>query len=81
MLFRGLFKFNERQLEPLFHVILGALKYQEQMVKGAALFALGQFAKHLQLEIVSNCRSVLTCILNSLEDASDVVKVVVCRMY
>ncbi|GFY89349.1 ARM repeat superfamily protein [Actinidia rufa] len=46
----------------------------EQMVRGAASFALGQFAEHLQPEIVSHYESVLPCILNALEDVSDEVK-------
>jgi HEAT repeat protein len=54
---------------------LGALRDPEQMVRGAASFALGQFAEHLQPEIVSHYGSVLPCILNALEDASDEVKV------
>lgn len=62
------------KLEPVLHIILGALKDQEQMVRGAASFALGQFAEHLQPEIVSHYQSVLPCILNALEDASDEVK-------
>jgi hypothetical protein len=54
---------------------LGALRDPEQMVRGAASFALGQFAEHLQPEILSHYESVLPCILNAIEDASDEVKV------
>ncbi|WOL18351.1 putative importin subunit beta-4 isoform X1 [Canna indica] len=62
------------KLEHVLHIILGALKDQEQMVRGAASFALGQFAEHLQPEILSHYESVLPCILNALEDPSDEVK-------
>ncbi|KAF3435189.1 hypothetical protein FNV43_RR22276 [Rhamnella rubrinervis] len=62
------------KLEPVLHIVLGALRDPEQMVRGAASFALGQFAEHLQPEIVSHYESVLPCILNALEDASDEVK-------
>ncbi|KAI9071084.1 hypothetical protein K1719_046949 [Acacia pycnantha] len=51
-----------------------ALGSFQKMVRGAASFALGQFAEHLQPEIVSHYESVLPCILNALEDASDEVK-------
>ena len=63
------------RLEPVLHIVLGALRDPEQMVRGAASFALGQFAEHLQPEIVSLYESVLPCILNALEDNSDEVKV------
>lgn len=56
-------------------IVLEALKDQEQMVRGAASFALGQFAEHLQTEILSHYGSVLPCILNAVEDPSDEVKV------
>ncbi|CAI0431287.1 unnamed protein product [Linum tenue] len=62
------------KLEPVLHIVLGALRDPEQMVRGAASFALGQFAEYLQPEIVSHYESVLPCILNALEDASDEVK-------
>ncbi|XP_022984939.1 importin-4-like [Cucurbita maxima] len=62
------------KLEPVLHIVLGALRDTEQMVRGAASFALGQFAEHLQPEIVSLYESVLPCILNALEDNSDEVK-------
>jgi HEAT repeat protein len=63
------------KLEECLKVVLEALKDQEQMVRGAASFALGQFAEHLQPEILSHYESVLPCILNALEDPSDEVKV------
>ncbi|CAN1240622.1 IPO4 [Linum grandiflorum] len=62
------------KLEPVLHIVLGALRDPEQVVRGAASFALGQFAEHLQPDIVSHYQSVLPCILNALEDASDEVK-------
>ncbi|XP_010268961.1 PREDICTED: importin-4-like isoform X2 [Nelumbo nucifera] len=70
----GCFELMKDKLEPVLHIVLGALKDQEQMVRGAASFALGQFAEHLQPEIISHYESVLPCILNALEDASDEVK-------
>ena len=71
----GCLESMKKQLEPVLHIVLGALRDPEQMVRGAASFALGQFAEHLQPEIVSHYESVLPCILNALEDASDEVKV------
>lgn len=71
----GCLEHMKSKLEPILHIVLGALRDPEQMVRGAASFALGQFAEHLQPEIVSHYESVLPCILNALEDASDEVKV------
>ena len=71
----GCLELMKNKLEPVLHIVLGALRDPEQMVRGAASFALGQFAEHLQPEIVSHYESVLPCILNALEDASDEVKV------
>ncbi|XP_022776503.1 importin-4 isoform X2 [Durio zibethinus] len=62
------------KLEPVLQIVLGALRDPEQMVRGAASFALGQFAEHLQPEIICHYASVLPCILNALEDVSDEVK-------
>ncbi|CAL4921877.1 unnamed protein product [Urochloa decumbens] len=62
------------KLEDCLKIVLEALKDQEQMVRGAASFALGQFAEHLQPEILSHYAIVLPCILNALEDPSDEVK-------
>ncbi|CAA6664910.1 unnamed protein product [Spirodela intermedia] len=42
------------KLNHALHIVLGALRDQEQMVRGAASFALGQFAEHLQPEIISH---------------------------
>ncbi|XP_010916537.1 probable importin subunit beta-4 [Elaeis guineensis] len=70
----GCFELLKDKLEYVLNIVLGALKDQEQMVRGAASFALGQFAEHLQPEILSHYGSVLPCILNALEDPSDEVK-------
>ncbi|XP_042383764.1 importin-4-like isoform X1 [Zingiber officinale] len=70
----GCFELLKDKLEHVLHIVLGALKDQEQMVRGAASFALGQFAEHLQPEILSCYQIVLPCILNALEDPSDEVK-------
>ncbi|XP_077235789.1 ARM repeat superfamily protein isoform X4 [Tasmannia lanceolata] len=70
----GCFELMKDKLEPILHMVLGALKDPEQMIRGAASFALGQFAEHLQPDIVSHYESVLPCILNALEDASEEVK-------
>lgn len=63
------------KLEDCLRIVLEALKDQEQMVRGAASFALGQFAEHLQTEILSHYGIVLPCILNAVEDPSHEVKV------
>lgn len=65
----------KNRLENVLQITLAALTDQEQMVRGAASFALGQFAEYLQPEIISHYESVLPCILNALEDVSDEVKV------
>lgn len=70
----GCSEYMKDKLEPVLHIVLGALRDPEQVVRGAASFALGQFAEYLQPEIVSHYQSVLPCILNALEDASDEVK-------
>ncbi|KAG1334688.1 importin-4 [Cocos nucifera] len=70
----GCFELLKDKLEYVLNIVLGALKDQEQMVRGAAAFALGQFAEYLQPEILSHYGSVLPCILNALEDPSDEVK-------
>lgn len=71
----GCLELMKNKLDPVLPIVLGALRDPEQMVRGAASFALGQFAEYLQPEIVSHYESVLPCILNALEDASDEVKV------
>ncbi|GAA0166650.1 transporter [Lithospermum erythrorhizon] len=70
----GCLNYMKDKLEPVLHIVLGALRDPEQIVRGAASFALGQFAEYLQPEIISHHESVLPCILNALEDASDEVK-------
>lgn len=70
----GCYELMKDKMEPVLHIVLGALKDPEQMVRGAASFALGQFAEHLQPEIISHYEIVLPCILNALEDISEDVK-------
>ncbi|KAJ0971623.1 hypothetical protein J5N97_019582 [Dioscorea zingiberensis] len=70
----GCFELLKDRLEHALHIVLGGLKDQEHMVRGAASFALGQFAEHLQPEIISHYQSILPCILNALDDSSDDVK-------
>lgn len=71
----GCLELMKNKLGPVLHIVLGALRDPEQMVRGAASFALGQFAEHLQPEIISHYESVLPSILNALDDTSDEVKV------
>lgn len=63
------------KLEPILLIVLGALGDSEQMVRGAASFAMGQFAEYLQPEICDHYESVIPCLLSALEDTSDEVKV------
>uniref|UniRef100_A0A2P2KVC1 Importin-4 n=1 Tax=Rhizophora mucronata TaxID=61149 RepID=A0A2P2KVC1_RHIMU len=70
----GCLELMKEKMEPILHIVLGALRDSDEMVRGAASFALGQFAEHLQPEIVSHYENVLPCILNALEDSSDEVK-------
>ncbi|KMZ76407.1 Importin-4 [Zostera marina] len=70
----GCLNFMKDKLEHVLHIVLEAFKDQEQLVRGAASFALGQFAEHLQPEILSYYESVLPCIVEALEDASDDIK-------
>lgn len=62
-------------LDHVMHIVVEAFKDQEQLVRAAASFAVGQFAEHLQPEILSYYGSVLPCIINALNDSSDDVKV------
>lgn len=71
----GCFDLMKNKLDPVLTMVLGALRDPEQMVRGAASFALGQFAEHLQPEILSHYQSVLPCVLNAIEDTSEEVKV------
>ncbi|KAG0485277.1 hypothetical protein HPP92_009356 [Vanilla planifolia] len=70
----GCFELLKSKLGNALHIVLAALKDHEQMVKGAASFALGQFAEHLQPEILSHSTAVLPCIRDALDDASEEVK-------
>ncbi|KAM7270140.1 hypothetical protein ACFE04_029354 [Oxalis oulophora] len=70
----GCLELIKDKLEPVLHIVLGALRDPEQMVRGASSFALGQFAEHLQPEIISHYENVLPCILSALEDSSEEVK-------
>ncbi|KAK1386133.1 importin-4 [Heracleum sosnowskyi] len=62
------------KLEPILLIVLGSLGDSEQMVRGAASFAMGQFAEYLQPEICDHYESVIPCLLSALEDPSDEVK-------
>ncbi|WOG82663.1 hypothetical protein DCAR_0101829 [Daucus carota subsp. sativus] len=62
------------KLEPVLLIVLGALGDPEQMVRGAASFAMGQFAEYLQPEICDHYENVIPCLLSALEDTSDEVK-------
>ncbi|CAN6465263.1 unnamed protein product [Victoria cruziana] len=70
----GCLEMMKNRLEPVLQIVLAALKDPEQIVRGSASFALGQFAEYLQPDIVSHYQAVLPCILNSLADASDAVQ-------
>lgn len=71
----GCFDLMKKDLDPVLNIVLEALKDPEQMVRGAASFAIGQFAEHLQPEILSHYQNVLPSLLNAIEDASEEVKV------
>lgn len=71
----GCFDLMKKDLDPVLKIVLEALKDPEQMVRGAASFAIGQFAEHLQPEILSHYQNVLPSLLNAIEDASEEVKV------
>lgn len=66
--FKGSLDLMKNNLEPIFHVVLGALTDPEQKVCGTATFTPSQLAEHPQPEIISHHESVLPCILNALED-------------
>nr|ATG70913.1 ARM repeat superfamily protein [Juniperus phoenicea] len=66
----GCFDVMKNKMENILTIVLQALKDPEQIVRGAASFALGQFAEHLQPEIVTHYEIVLPCILNALGDTS-----------
>lgn len=71
----GCFDLMKEKLEPILNIVLGAIRDPEKMVRGASSFALGQFAEHLQPEILSYYQSFLPCVLNAIEDSSVDVKV------
>ncbi|XP_057870292.2 uncharacterized protein LOC131076946 isoform X2 [Cryptomeria japonica] len=66
----GCFEVMKNKLENILTIVLQALKDPEQIVRGSASFTLGQFAEHLQPEIVGHYEIVLPCILNALGDIS-----------
>lgn len=71
----GCFDIMKKKLHDILRVVLQSLQDPEQVVRGAASFALGQFAEHLQPEIVEHYETVLPCIFNVLSDASAEVQV------
>jgi hypothetical protein len=64
----GCFEVMKTRLEEVLALVLEALKDKEQVVRGAASFALGQFAEHLQPEINEYYERVLPCIFTVLSD-------------
>ena len=66
----GCFEVMKNKLESILTIVLQSLKDPEQIVRGAASFTLGQFAEHLQPEIVAHYEIVLPCILDALGDVS-----------
>lgn len=71
----GCLELIKGKLEPILYIVFGALRDPEEIVRGAASFALGQFVEYLQPEIISRYETVLPHIFRSLQDASDDVKV------
>lgn len=71
----GCFELMKEKLEPVLHIVLEGLRDPEEVVRGSASFALGQFSEYLQPEIMSHYEKILPHILRSLQDASDDVKV------
>ncbi|KAI3509342.1 hypothetical protein L1887_24553 [Cichorium endivia] len=61
-------------LQHILYIVFVGLRDTEPIVRGAASFALGQFAEYLQPEIISHYETVLPHIFRSLQDASDDVK-------
>jgi hypothetical protein len=70
----GCFDLMKEKLDTVLNIVLGALRDPELVVRGAASFAIGQFAEHLQPEILSHYQSVLPCLLIAIEDTSEEVK-------
>lgn len=77
----GCYEVMKGQLDDVLCLVLEALTDSEKMVRGAASFALGQFAEHLQPEIVEHYQRVLPCIFNVLNDFSPEVQVNVSYRY
>ncbi|KAL0659874.1 hypothetical protein Bca4012_080459 [Brassica carinata] len=70
----GCYDLIKEKLDIVLNIVLGALRDPEKMVRGAASFALGQFAEYLQPEILSHYQSFLPCVLSAIEDTSEEVK-------
>ncbi|KAI7742673.1 hypothetical protein M8C21_027816 [Ambrosia artemisiifolia] len=71
----GCSELMKEKLEHILDIVLDGLRDPEQVVRGSASFALGQFAEYLQPEIISHYEKILPRILRSLlQDASDDVK-------
>ncbi|KAL8205840.1 hypothetical protein R6Q57_009391 [Mikania cordata] len=70
----GCLELLKEKLEPVLHIVLEGLRDPEQVVRGSASFAIGQFAEYLQPEILSHYKKILPHVLRSLQDASDDVK-------
>ncbi|KAL8237487.1 hypothetical protein R6Q59_018568 [Mikania micrantha] len=70
----GCLEMLKEKLEPVLHIVLEGLRDPEQVVRGSASFAIGQFAEYLQPEILSHYKKILPHVLRSLQDASDDVK-------
>nr|XP_043622520.1 importin-4-like [Erigeron canadensis] len=70
----GCLELMKENIKPDLDIVLEALRDPEQVVRGAASYALGQFAKYLQPDIISHYERILPRILKSLHDPSDDVK-------
>ena len=71
----GCLELIKEKLEAVLRIVLESLRDPEQIVRGAASYALGQFSEYLQPEIIFHYERILPRILASLQDASDDVKV------
>ncbi|KAI3752743.1 hypothetical protein L2E82_24780 [Cichorium intybus] len=70
----GCSELMKENLQHILYIVFVGLRDTEPIVRGAASFALGQFAEYLQPEIISHYETVLPHIFRSLQDASDDVK-------
>ncbi|GJY22951.1 importin-4 [Tanacetum coccineum] len=70
----GCLELIKEKLEAVLRIVLESLRDPEQIVRGAASYAVGQFAEYLHPEIISHYERILPRILASLQDASDDVK-------